>query len=140
MQEAFGPLIRRAVASDYPHFTRLFRELAVDDPVPSESVWSQVLQSQAIFAEHETVPIGYGLCEVNKNVGYVRHLAVDRQHRRRGVGRKLMEAIARHLRLAGCDTWRLNVRIENVALSASTKASVLDPPTEPQPSKYGGIR
>lgn len=107
--------IRPATGTDYPHFVRLFRELVVDDPVPSQLDWDAHLCGATIFAESEGVPVGYGFCEVFKNVGYVRHLVVDGAQRRKGIGRHLMQTMAAGLHAAGCERWRLNVRMENVA-------------------------
>ncbi len=127
MAGAFEPSIRPALPADYPHFARLFRELGAEDPVPSESVWNAVLGPQIIFLEDHTRAIGYGFFETFQSVGYVRHLVVDPAHRRRGSGRKLMEAMAQRLRLAGCATWRLNVRIENAPAQRLYESLGLEP-------------
>ena len=107
--------IRPATAVDYDHFVRLFAELRVDDPVPTESHWRASQQAKSLIVEHENHPIGYGVAEALKDVGYVRQIVVDPAYRRQRVGRRLMDALAARLRLAGCTTWRLNVKIDNIA-------------------------
>ena len=112
-----GPLrlsIRPATAVDYDHFVRLFPELGVDDPVPTESHWRASQQAKTLIVEHESHPIGYGFAEALNDVGYVRQIVVDPAYRRQRVGRTLMDALADRLRLAGCTTWRLNVKIDNI--------------------------
>src|SRR5215813_191806 len=112
-----GPLrlsIRPATAVDYDHFVRLFPELGVDDPVPTESHWRASQQAKTLIVEHESHPIGYGFAEALNDVGYVRQIVVDPAYRRQRVGRELMDALADRLRLAGCTTWRLNVKIDNI--------------------------
>jgi len=107
--------IRPAAIADYHHFVRLFAELGVDDPVPTESHWKAIQLPKIIFVEYDNTPVGYGFAEAFKGIGYVRQVVVDPAYRRRRVGRRLMDALAERLRLAGCTTWRLNVKTDNVA-------------------------
>ena len=106
--------IRPATAVDYDHFVRLFAELGVDDPVPTEPHWRASQQEKTLIVEHDNHPIGYGFAEALNDVGYVRQIVVDPAYRRQRVGRKLMDGLAERLRLAGCATWRLNVKIDNI--------------------------
>jgi len=115
MERSLRISIRSATAVDYDHFVRFFTELGVDDPVPTESHWRANQQAKTLIVEHDNHPIGYGFAEALDDVGYVRQIVVDPAYRRQRVGRKLMDALADRLRLAGCTTWRLNVKIDNIA-------------------------
>src|SRR5690606_26347770 len=50
--------------------------------------------------------------------GYVRMLMVSPAHRRRGIGRAMMTALARVFRDMGRTEWRLNVLVDNAAAIA----------------------
>ncbi len=56
-QAAF--IIRRASPDDYPAFARLFPELLVDDPVPSQDTWSTALAPSTWIAARDSEVLGY---------------------------------------------------------------------------------
>jgi GNAT superfamily N-acetyltransferase len=110
--------IRRAAVDDYPAFTRLFPELGIDDPLPSRAVWASAYVPFTRVATGDAKVLGYCYCQEYDDTGYVRNVAVAPGARRRGVGRALMEATARHLRSIGKTHWRLNVGPRNDAALA----------------------
>jgi hypothetical protein len=62
--------------------------------------------------------VGYAYYQILGSTAYVRHVIASPDARRLGVGRALMDAIARRARAAGCTTWCLNVKPENAAAVA----------------------
>jgi GNAT superfamily N-acetyltransferase len=110
--------IRRATIDDYAAFARLFPELGVDDPVPSPEAWARAYVPFTRVATDDAEVLGYCYCQEYDDSGYVRNVAVAPGARRRGVGRALMEATARHLRVLGKTHWRLNVGPKNGAAIA----------------------
>jgi ribosomal protein S18 acetylase RimI-like enzyme len=116
-----GLIVRRANASDYPTFVRLFPELQVDDPVPERAAWEVGLAPWTWIAElpdgahRGPSALGYLYCQEYLDTGYVRHVVVDREARRAGVGRTLMRFVADALRASGKRRWCLNVKPANVA-------------------------
>lgn len=107
------PTIRDMRAGDYPSFARLFPELESGDAVPAEATFAAKIAPAAVVAEQDGELVGYIYFQIFDREGYIRHVAVDRRVRGRGVGRALMEAVAGRLRAAGCARWRLNVKPEN---------------------------
>ena len=107
------PTIRDMRAGDYPSFARLFPELESGDAVPGEAAFAAKIAPAAVVAELAGEVVGYVHFQVFEREGYVRHVAVDRRVRGRGIGRALMEEVAGRLRAAGCARWRLNVKPEN---------------------------
>jgi ribosomal-protein-alanine N-acetyltransferase len=116
-----GLIVRRAERSDYPTFVRLFPELQVDDPVPERVVWEVGLAPWTWIAEVAggrpggASALGYLYCQEYQDTGYVRHVVVDPQARRAGVGRALMRFVGDALREAGRRRWCLNVKPGNLA-------------------------
>ncbi len=106
--------LRPADDGDYEAVRRLFAELATGDPLPTAERYRQTLRPHTIVASLEGAVVGYVYGEILGGLGYVRHLAVDPSHRRSGVGRTLMNQAARTFRDAGCTTWCLNVKPDNV--------------------------
>jgi ribosomal protein S18 acetylase RimI-like enzyme len=105
--------IRDASPDDYVTFTRFFAQLGVpDDPVPTREKWSAMCAA-AIFATDDRGAHGYSYASALDGIGYVFHVVVDEASRGRGVGRALMEEVARRFRAKGCTRWCLNVRREN---------------------------
>ncbi|MEZ4452175.1 MAG: GNAT family N-acetyltransferase [Nannocystaceae bacterium] len=100
-------------AGDYPVFAALFPELESGDPTPGEGYFADKIAPQAVVAELDGQVVGYSFFQVFVDEGYIRHLAVDRRVRGRGIGRALMRAIAARMRALGCARWRLNVKPEN---------------------------
>jgi GNAT superfamily N-acetyltransferase len=114
-------IVRRAGTSDYPTFARLFPELQVDDPAPERAAWEVGLAPWTWIAEvangtpGTASALGYLYCQEYLDTGYVRHVVVDPQARRSGVGRALMRFVGDALRQAGKSRWCLNVKPANVA-------------------------
>ncbi len=110
--------IRPATAADFALHVRLMPELEVDDPPPVREKW--VADQCALTLVAELAGVGVGTCFWQRldGSGYVRQLIVAPEARRHGVGRVLMEEVARQLRGAGCTTWRLNVKPQNTAAVA----------------------
>jgi ribosomal protein S18 acetylase RimI-like enzyme len=106
---------RDAVAADYLGFVGLWRELELGAVPPSEAHWIARMLPSTIFiaAAHELV--AYAMVFPYGARGDVRQIAVAPGWRRRGVGRRLMSAVAARLRAAGCRDWRLEVRADNAA-------------------------
>jgi ribosomal protein S18 acetylase RimI-like enzyme len=102
-------------AADYPAFTRLFPELAVPDPVPSAERFAVAIAQQAIFLRDVDAVVGYAWARPRGERLHVVHVITDPAHRRRGVGRALMNALAERGRAAGLRRWMLNVKPENTA-------------------------
>jgi ribosomal protein S18 acetylase RimI-like enzyme len=108
--------IRRASIDDHPTFVRLFPELGVDDPIPGRDAWAAGYAPFTLIAHGDGADaLGFAFTQEYADTGYVRNVVVAPEARRRGVGRALMEATARHLRGAGKARWRLNVGPQNVA-------------------------
>lgn len=111
-----GPFtVRPARPSDHGEFTRFFRELGHDDPVPELENWAVLMMPHTIFLEASGAKVGYAFVEVFGERAYVRHVVVDPSCRGRGVGRALMAAIAARLRERGSVLWELNVKRDNQA-------------------------
>jgi GNAT superfamily N-acetyltransferase len=110
--------IRRASIEDYPTFERLFPELGIDDPIPGRDAWAVGYVPFTLIAHDGADALGFAFAQEYVDTGYVRNVVVAAEARRRGVGRALMEATARHLRAAGRSRWRLNVAPQNVAARA----------------------
>jgi ribosomal-protein-alanine N-acetyltransferase len=104
-----------ASTADYPAFARLFPELEVPDSTPSEKYFAEVIAPQAIFARDGAAIVGYAWARSRGNRMHLVHLISDPAHRRRGVGRALMEAVAERSRAAGFRRWMLNVKEDNIA-------------------------
>lgn len=112
-----GPRIRPARAEDHDAFVRLMPELATGDPIMGAERFARELVPTTLIAEGaEGEPVaGYAFFQIMTDTTYVRHLVTSPEARRRGVGRALMAAVAERGRAAGCTTWCLNVKPENVA-------------------------
>lgn len=106
-------LTRRAVPADHGTFARLFPELAIDDPLPDRARWEAEMLPGTICLEHQGAVVAYAWVKVFGTSGHVVNLVVDPALRGRGVGGALMDAVADHLRAAGCSRWALNVKVDN---------------------------
>jgi GNAT superfamily N-acetyltransferase len=97
---------------------RLFPELGIDDPIPGRDAWATGYVPFTLIAHDGADGLGFAFTQEYADTGYVRNVVVAAEARRRGVGRALMAATARHLRAAGKSRWRLNVGPRNVAAIA----------------------
>jgi ribosomal protein S18 acetylase RimI-like enzyme len=70
---------------------------------------------QCVFVDGPEGPLAYAVTDVvGGGIGFVMMLVVDAPARRRGLGRRIMRALAERLRAQGCREWRLNVKRDNV--------------------------
>jgi GNAT superfamily N-acetyltransferase len=107
-------VIRGARADDYELYVRLYLELATPDPPLSRERFESDLLADTFVLEDGGQSVAYGYVQVLDGVGYVRHVSVDPAARRRGLGRALMAEAASRFRAAGCASWCLNVKPENL--------------------------
>lgn len=113
------PSIRPAKPGDYDAFARLCGELGTDDPIMEKGRFVDELMANTLVAEAEGgAVVGYAYFQLMNDVTYVRHIVAAPDARRRGVGRALMEAIARRARAHGSTKWCLNVKPHNDAAIA----------------------
>lgn len=106
--------IQPARPADHADFVRFVGELGHDDPVPGFERWAREMMPHTFFLVQGERKVGYAYVEVFGALGYVRHVVVDRDARGSGVGRALMDAIARRLVQRECTRWELNVKRDNV--------------------------
>ncbi|MCY1016772.1 GNAT family N-acetyltransferase [Pyxidicoccus sp. MSG2] len=112
-QEAPPWVLRPARPEDHALFTRLFRELGVDDPPPPPPLWAAEFAPLTVFAEGPGGVVAYGVTEALGEVGYVGQLVVDASARGQGLGRWMMARLAERLRAQGCQRWALYVKRDN---------------------------
>lgn len=106
--------VRPAAASDYVVYARLFPELGVDDAILEPSHWEHGYLASTLIAESPTEgAVGYLYFQVLGDVGYVRHVAVAKEARRRGVGRSLFDRFLAILRERDVSRFCLNVKPDN---------------------------
>ena len=123
MDRVTSPLtVSPALAADYPAFARLFPELAVPEDTPSADRFAQTIAPDAIVLRDGDGVVGYAWARPRGEQLHVVHLIADPAHRRRGVGRALMAAVAERGRGAGFRRWMLNVKPENVAATRALRA------------------
>ena len=118
-------IIRRAELRDIPDVIRV--NLANLPEHYSESFYKDLLLSnpESFFvAELGSKVVGYIMCRVEFGFssfgglsivkkGHIISIAVDKEHRRRGIGRALMEEALLGLRKRGCKEAYLEVRVSN---------------------------
>lgn len=107
--------VRDSTAEDLLLYLRLLPELGVDDPPPDAGRWASELQPSTLVAERGGEPVGVCTWVKLEGSGHVRTLIVDPRARRSGAGRALLQVVAEKLRAAGCESWALNVKPDNVA-------------------------
>lgn len=104
---------RAATTSDYDAYCRLLPELRTRDPAPTLEKWPEIARETLVLeAEGAVVAVGWA-----RNLGSWAHVCVvivDPAWQGRGVGRRLMDELARHLRASGCTHWSLSVKRDNV--------------------------
>ncbi|MFE4535224.1 GNAT family N-acetyltransferase [Streptomyces scopuliridis] len=108
--------IRPAAETDLHALLALYAELNPDDaPLPAESarsIWAAVRHQQGrtvLVADLDGTPVGTADCVVlpnltrgGRSILVVENVVVANTHRRRGVGRQLMDATARLAGSTGC--------------------------------------
>lgn len=106
--------IRAATADDYPAYATLFRELGVDDPIPSAERFAADLIPRILIYERNGTAIGYVCYNNLAGRGYIQNLVVAPEARGARIGEALMTAAAGALRSAGVTGhWTLNVKVDN---------------------------
>ena len=107
--------IRDATPADHSDYVRLFAELGVDDRVASLERFVAELMARTIVATDDGRIVGYALCEVLAEVGYIRNIVSAPAHRRSGIGYALMQALRQRFSSHGATAWCLNVKPDNAA-------------------------
>lgn len=110
--------VTRGTADDYEAFAKLFPELAVIEKTPSRERFVEAIMPGSIFVREGDVVAGYAWSRARGEKLHVVHVIVAPTHRRRGVGKCIMNAIAEHGRKSGFQKWMLNVKPENTAARA----------------------
>lgn len=107
-------IVRAAHLADYASVAELFHELETGDLPPDMERFENEMLAGTWVAEQEGLVIGYVWAQPLETAGYVRHVVTAPSVRGTGVGRALMDAVAQRLRGAGCTSWCLNVKPDNV--------------------------
>ncbi|HEY0839923.1 MAG TPA: GNAT family N-acetyltransferase [Vulgatibacter sp.] len=107
--------VRAANAADYDDYCRLLPELRTGDPVPTREAREARIAPETMVLEADGAVIASGWVRVLRTWAHVVHVIVDPAWQGRGIGRRLMDALADRLRGAGCTHWYLNVKRDNVA-------------------------
>lgn len=115
------PAARPARPEDYPHYVRLFAEMGVPEAPPGAAEWAAAYMERTLMMG-EPEPVAYAYYDVLPACGYVRNIVVASEHRRRGLGRAMMGALAGRFSELGCTEWRLNVKDDNHAAIALYQA------------------
>jgi GNAT superfamily N-acetyltransferase len=108
-------VVSDAAVADYPAFARLFPELAVVDPLPTADHFAGLIVPQSIVARDGEAIIGFAWPRPRGTQWHVVVVIVDPAHRRQGVGRALMQELAKRGRAMGFGRWTLRVKPENLA-------------------------
>lgn len=116
--DASEATLRAADPRDYGLFARLFLELNTGDETPSEATFRATFVHRMRVFERGGATIGMAIFDKLPEAAYVRMIVIAPEHRARGEGNALMNAIANALRADGCTTWRLNVKRDNRAALA----------------------
>jgi len=105
--------VREATAADHDAYCRLLPELRTGDPAPTPERWATRMAPETLVVEADGGVIA--TCWV-RNLGawaHVVHVIVDPAWQGRGVGKRLMHAVAQRLRREGSTHWYLNVKRDN---------------------------
>ena len=107
--------LRPGRLDDHPHFVELFEELGLEESAPALDTWLADLMKRSFFLEGPEGIAAYAIVDVLGPTGHVVNLVVAPGQRRRGLGARVMRALAAHLRGQGCQEWMLYVKPDNVA-------------------------
>lgn len=115
MRNAHGeaPALRPGRVEDYADFVRFFGELGIEDPPPPQTMWEAELVQRSFFLDGPEGSLASALIDVMGDTGYVANLVVAPGQRGQGLGRRVMDELAMHLRARGCRRWMLYVKPEN---------------------------
>lgn len=118
--------LRRFRAEDTGDVVDLW--LSCDLVRPSNDPWKDIERKQKVGGDLFLVAtlsdkiVGSVMAGYEGHRGWINYLAVDPVHRRRGIGRRLMEEAERLLLAAGCPKINLQVRSSNLQVVAFYKA------------------
>ena len=110
-----GMEIRVYSKDDEPAVVRLWREVfsgapAWNDPA-TDIKRKMAIQSNLFFvAVIDSTVVGTAMSGYDGHRGWVYYVGVDPNHRRKGIGRALMERVERELAAIGCPKLNLQVR------------------------------
>src|SRR5688572_15754371 len=105
--------IRPARPEDYAAYVRLFGELAIPDPVPSAARFVTLAEAMRVACDDAGEVVGYITWRPYGALAHVVQVAVDREHRGRRIGERLLDRVREEARAAGCTRWYLNVKRDN---------------------------
>jgi len=110
--------IRPIRPSDEPAVARLWRAVFPEAPArnhPETDIQRKLALQSELFlvAIVDRQVVGTAMGGYDGHRGWVYYVAVARDHRRRGVGRALMEDLERRLARLGCPKLNLQVRASN---------------------------
>jgi DNA-binding NarL/FixJ family response regulator/GNAT superfamily N-acetyltransferase len=105
--------VRLATSSDYAAFARLFPELAVPEPIPTEEHFTaHMLPRVVVLSDGEDV-LGYAFWQVYGTTAHVMNVVIAPTARGRGAGARLMADVRERAIAEGCVRWYLNVKKDN---------------------------
>jgi N-acetylglutamate synthase len=115
-----GIIVRYFRMEDYHAVIALWRRtegvgLNESDTRPAIAAYLRRTPRFSFVAEKNGRIVGAVLCGHDGRRGYLHHLAVARQHRRRGLGRQLVNACLAKLRLAGIQKCNIFIFANNAA-------------------------
>ena len=115
-----GIIVRHFRIEDYDAVIALWRRtegvgLSESDTRPAIAAYLRRTPRFSFVAEKNGRIVGAVLCGHDGRRGYLHHLAVARQHRRRGIGRQLVNACLAKLRKAGIQKCNIFIFANNAA-------------------------
>jgi DNA-binding NarL/FixJ family response regulator/GNAT superfamily N-acetyltransferase len=105
--------VRLANRGDYAAFVRLFPELEIPDPVPSEEDFASRMVPRVLVAYAGEHLLGYAFWQAYGTTAHVVHLVVAPGARGLGTGELLLESVRDRAVAEGCVRWYLNVKKDN---------------------------
>lgn len=106
-------VLRGATAADYADYVRLHAELGTPDPPASAEVFAAWMLPGLRLLTEGGPALALAWSVQRGEALHVKHLITDPEHRRRGLGRRLMLDAAAQARALGLRRWMLNVKPEN---------------------------
>lgn len=115
-------IIRKYTESDRNGLIRLWSESFPNDPShnePSRMIQAKLeIDDQIFIADEGGQIVGACMAGYDGHRGWLYSVAVSRDHRRRGVGKNLMEEAMESLRKMGCIKVNLQIRSSNHEVKA----------------------
>lgn len=109
-----GFITRAANAADYSSFARLFPELRIDDPLPTDERFGRHMLPRVLLLCEGDETLGYAFWQVYGSTAHVVQVVVDPRVRGQGGGRVLLDAVRAAVTREACTRWYLNVKRDNV--------------------------